>query len=202
MIELRRLVSVARKVALNSPISLPPAIGDGFCGRLEPEFLWLEATGECPSRCSFCDIWRRPPARDLLSPREIVGTLQDPLFRALKVVVISGGEPTLRNDLEAIIAGVHEAVPRARFVLSSSAMLPERLLRVTSAALARSIPIEVGVSLDGLGSEHDRIRGMRGLFQKVDYSLRELVKLRRRYGRRLRITVGFVLSDATVDQLS
>lgn len=128
-------------------------------------------------------------------------SLADPVFRWLKIVVVSGGEPTLRPDLEEILASIHRAVPKARIALSSNAMHPERLLAAVRSALDQKIVLEVGVSLDAMGVAHDALRGVPDLFQKVDYTLRELFKLKRVHGKALRVTAGFVLSDATVAHL-
>jgi MoaA/NifB/PqqE/SkfB family radical SAM enzyme len=136
-----------------------------------------------------------------LSPSEIEGVLRDPLFKRLRCVVVSGGEPTVRKDLDEILSAVHRVVPRAHIVLSSSAMLPERLMQVVKAALSEGIKLEVGVSLDGIASRHDEARGLPGLFEKVDRTLRELAELKRQQPGSLGVKVGFVLSDATVDQM-
>jgi MoaA/NifB/PqqE/SkfB family radical SAM enzyme len=197
----RRLVTTARKIALTSPRTVRRAVGEDFLDALEPEFLWLEATDSCGSRCAFCDIWKKPSTRHPLSPSEIEAVLRDPIFRRLRVVIVSGGEPTVRKDLEQILAAVHRAVPTAYIVLSSSAMLPDRLLAVVRATLDQGIDLEVGVSLDGIGPRHDQARGIPGLFEKVDRTLRELAGMKRLHPRRLSAKVGFVVSDLTADQL-
>ncbi len=195
----RDVTSIAKKLLLGSRRASRLFDVD-FFESLEPEFLWIETTNQCASRCASCSIWRNAPTEDLLTPPEVENALRDPIFRRLKIVVVSGGEPTLRSDIEAILCAIHRAAPKANIVLSSNAMLPERLLCVVKSALDQGIALEVGVSLDGVGASHDRARGVPGLFQKADHALRELVKLRRIYGAMLRVKAGFTLSDATVSQ--
>jgi len=191
----------ARKALLAAPPSLRRALGADFFADLRPDFLWLETTAACSNRCKFCGIGAKVPTGRVMTPREIEQTLRDPLFRALRIVVISGGEPTLRPDLEVILASVHRALPSTRLVLSTSAALPERLVHAVTAALKLGVHLEVGVSVDGIGARHDELRGTPGLFAKVDGALRELRALRREFGARLRVSVGMVISDDTVDQV-
>ncbi len=193
--------SFARKALLATPPSVRRALGPDFFAHLTPEFLWLEVTAACPNRCKFCGIGDKIPSGRALTPAQIQTALEDPLFRGLRIVVVSGGEPTLRPDLEAILASVHRAVPQARIVLSSSAALPDRLVRAARTALELGVRLDVGVSVDGLGKRHDELRGAPGLFTKVDGALRELRELKREFGSQLRVSVGMVIADDTAAQV-
>src|SRR6476469_6634934 len=146
----RALRALPRQLLLASPPKLRRALGPGFFERVEPRFLWIESTAACGNRCKFCSIGLNVPQNRALTPLEIETTLRDPLFRALDIVVVSGGEPTLRPDLGAVLASVHRAVPRARIVLSTSASVPARLLAAVESALALGVRLEVGVSVDGI----------------------------------------------------
>jgi len=191
----------ARKALLATPPSLRRSLGPDFFADLTPDFLWLETTAACSNRCKFCGIGAKVPTGRVMTPHQIEQTLVDPLFRDLRIVVVSGGEPTLRPDLDVILASVHRAVPKARIVLSTSAALPERLVQAVTAALKLGVLLEVGVSVDGIGARHDELRGTPGLFAKVDGALQALRELRREYGARMRVSVGMVISDDTVDQV-
>jgi MoaA/NifB/PqqE/SkfB family radical SAM enzyme len=194
-------MSLGRKALLAMPPSVRRALGPDFFADLAPEFLWFEATAACRHRCKFCGYGDRVPTGRVLSPGQLERTLGDPVFRTLRLVVVSGGEPTLRPDLDAILASVHRAVPNARIVLSSSAALPERLVHAARAALALGVRLDVGVSVDGIGARHDELRGTPGLFGRVDTALRELRELKREAGARLRVSVGMVICDDTVEQV-
>lgn len=193
--------SFGRKALLAMPPSVRRALGPDFFAGLAPEFLWFESTAACSNRCRFCGYGERVPTGRALSPGQLERTLRDPVFRTLRLVVVSGGEPTLRPDLDALLGSVHRAVPKARIVLSSSAALPERLVHAARAALRLGVRLEVGVSVDGIGARHDELRGAPGLFAKVDTALRQLRELKREHGFRLRVSVGMVISDDTVEQV-
>jgi MoaA/NifB/PqqE/SkfB family radical SAM enzyme len=67
--------------------------------------------------------------------------------------------------------------------------------------MENNIILDVGVSLDGIKEDHDRIRGVDGNFEKADRLLHELVKLREEYRGKLRIAAGIVFSDLTMKSL-
>jgi MoaA/NifB/PqqE/SkfB family radical SAM enzyme len=194
---LHRLGTIVRKLALTAPRPVRRLFGDAFFDGVRPEFLWLEATAACPNRCVFCDIGKKKASGNPLSPEEIAQMLRDPLFDRLRVVIVSGGEPTVRKDLPEILSAIHRARPKVSLVLSSSAALPERLLGAVQSALADGAELHVGVSLDGVGRRHDELRGRPGLFAKVERALDGLAELRRRYPARLGVSIGFVFSDLT-----
>jgi MoaA/NifB/PqqE/SkfB family radical SAM enzyme len=169
--------------------------------RFAPVFLWLEATDRCNAQCIHCNIWRATSSPVVLSPEEIESALRDPLFGGLKVVVVSGGEPTTRPDLKEVVSCIHRATPDAVIVINSNAILADRLIETAESYLNSGGVLHVGVSVDGIAECHDRIRGVEGLFSNIERVLRELVTLKKTHGERLGISVGFVLSDLTVDAM-
>jgi MoaA/NifB/PqqE/SkfB family radical SAM enzyme len=79
--------------------------------------------------------------------------------------------------------------------------LPDRVIEVVKTAIKHDIRFDVGVSIDGIGEEHDKIRGVKGNFEKVDRLIHELVELRKSDNNKLRISAGIVLSDLTLHSL-
>jgi MoaA/NifB/PqqE/SkfB family radical SAM enzyme len=169
------------------------------CELLYPKWLWFEVTDKCNCKCNFCNIWRQNSAKNVLTPAEIDKTFSDKLFQGLKYILLSGGEPVIRPDIKDVIAAIHKSVPKATIQLSTNGFLAERILDVVKFAIEeQNINFEVGVSLDGIGQEHDKIRGRDGVFNKVDWLLKELVVLRNIYNNQLSLAVGFVLTDANL----
>lgn len=168
---------------------------------LKPRWLWFEVTDRCNSRCLHCNIWRKKPTKDALTPKEIEKALNDPLFRDVEYVLNSGGEAVLRDDLEEIILTEHRALPKAVLQLSTNGLLPERVIKVVKSAIKHGANISVGVSLDGIGEKHDLIRGVKGNFHNVERLLQELVILRKKYEDKISPTIGFTLSDSTLSSL-
>jgi len=89
---------------------------------------------------------------------------------SLTHINLSGGEPYLRDDLPDIYASIRERFPRARIVVSTNGLMPERIERMT-----RRMPgVAVRVSLDALGERNDVIRGVRGAYERSVETLRRL----------------------------
>ena len=168
---------------------------------LKPKWIVFMVTDRCNSRCIHCNIWRQKPTKNPLSPEEIEKIFSDKLFKNVKYVLCTGGEPTVRDDIEEIFLRLHKALPKATLQLSTNALLPERVIKLVETAMRNDIKLEVGVSLDGIGKIHDEIRGIRGNFKKADWLLHKLVELRNKYEDRLDIAAGIVISDLTVDSV-
>lgn len=169
---------------------------------LRPKWLWFEVTDRCNCHCQFCNIWRQKPTENILTSEEINKAFSDNLFKDLKYVLLSGGEPVIRLDIKEVILAIHQALPKATIQLSTNGLLAERVVDVVRFAIdEHNIDFEVGVSLDGIGEKHDKIRGIKGLFNKIDWLLHELVALRNIYKDKLNLMVGFVLTDSTVPSL-
>ena len=158
-------------------------------------------TDRCNSRCKHCNIWKQKSIPNPLTLEEIEKALSDPLFKDVKEIINTGGEPILRQDIEEIVLIEHKCLPKAKLQLSTNALLPDRVLNLAKSLLEKGIPISVGVSLDGIGEKHDYIRGVKGNFQKADYLLHELLKLKKEHRNKLEIGIGFTLSDLTLDSL-
>lgn len=129
--------------------------------RNRPVLLNFEVTMRCNARCGFCDYWKTPAEAK-------AGELDD--FAAIArrfspmLVTFTGGEPTLRKDLEAIVTSVRQAV-RYTYVqmITHGAMLS--LDRATS--LWAAGVDQFNISLDYLDERHDQARGIPGLTKKI-----------------------------------
>jgi len=122
-----------------------------------PTHAIVAVTNRCNARCRMCDIWKKGPGPEL-RPEDY-----SRLPASLREINVTGGEPLLRQDLAAVIAAMKARCPGVRIVLSTNGLLPARLAEV----LAETGPIAVRVSLDGLGSLHDSIRGVEGAYRKA-----------------------------------
>jgi MoaA/NifB/PqqE/SkfB family radical SAM enzyme len=169
---------------------------------LKPQQLVFMTTEECNSRCVHCSIWKNKAKVPPLSPEEIERTLRDPLFRKVRGIINTGGEPMIRDDIEEVLLAQHKALPKAKLQLSTNGLLPKKVVKLAKSLLRKNIPISIGVSLDGIGKEHDVIRGIKGNFERVDWLLKELSGLKKQYKNKLEYVIGYTLSDLTADNLS
>lgn len=174
-----------------------------FTGK-QPKVRWLtwEVTDACNSRCLLCNIWKTKACPDLLSLEEIKKAFSDPLLSELELILLTGGEPVLRKDLIDIILFIHQKVPKAKFSLSTNAIMPERVLEVVETALQNNVHINVGLSIDGIGEHHDRIRGVAGNFAKADQLVNQLLELRKKYKCDFEICAGLTLHPQTINYVN
>lgn len=167
--------------------------------KLKPRWVWFGATDRCNSHCTHCNIWQQKFTEKPLTLNELRIVFSNPLLKDIECIINSGGEAILRDDIVDIIKLEHEIFPKANIDLSTNGILPDRVIKVVSEVLKENIKINIGVSLDGIDEKHDKIRGVPGNFKKVNYLLRELIKIKEKFPEKLFIIIGFTLSEKTVD---
>ncbi len=138
-----------------------------------PINLTLTPSPRCNSRCLTCNIWKK--REDELTPEEWKRIFQS-LGRAPFWVTISGGEPFLRSETVEIIQTLYQYCRPAIINIPHNGLL-ERVIAERVTAVAERCPesqIIVNLSLDGVGEQHDRIRGVAGNFAKFEATYRAL----------------------------
>lgn len=122
-------------------------------------------TYRCPMRCKMCDIWNNPTNPG----EEFKPKLLEKLPR-VNAINVTGGEPTIRVDLDEIIGILFTKTERV--VISTSGWYEDRIFR-----LAEMFPnLGFRVSIEGLSQKNDELRGQPGGFDK---GLHVLLGLRR-----------------------
>lgn len=135
--------------------------------RLHPlQQLFWECTLRCNLQCRHCgsdckSTARYPdmPAEDFLHVVDSIAPHVDPHE---VMIVITGGEPLLRKDLEAVGKALHDR-EFAWGIVTNGWLLDEARLRALLAAGMRSLTI----SLDGMKDDHDWMRGREGSFERT-----------------------------------
>ncbi|WP_158838010.1 polysaccharide pyruvyl transferase family protein [Polaribacter sp. L3A8] len=135
----------------------------------KPSVLNLNIIDSCNSKCTMCNIWKQDEALEI-SPEELGNVLRDPLFSELKHVGVTGGEPTLREDLPEIYMSIIDAVPNLEGVsIITNAIESEdvlnRIKKIKAICDEQNIPFSAMVSIDGVGKAHDNVRGVKGNFE-------------------------------------
>ncbi len=141
-----------------------------------PGFITFFVTWACNARCVFCDIWKKRAAdRETMSVDEIGRIFEQ--MKTVDVVRITGGEPFLRNDIVEIIERIDDFSAPGMIHISTNGLLTERILR--DMKTVRPIhKIHIKISVDAVGEEHDRLRGVPGAYDKAMATVRGLVGLR------------------------
>jgi MoaA/NifB/PqqE/SkfB family radical SAM enzyme len=95
----------------------------------------------------------------------------------------TGGEPFLRKDLAEIVKIFHRNNAALNVGIPTNGSLTERVVDTARSILTScpDIDLHIDVSIDALGEEHDRIRGVPGLFDRAVHTFRELGQLEKHY---------------------
>ncbi len=132
--------------------------------------LW-ELTYRCNARCTICDYWRQPSFPEAeLCLSSIRAGLRRIHSHGCRVVNFTGGEPTLRADLEQIIATSSQLGMWTSMVTNGSRLSRSRLRDLKNAGLDNLF-----VSLDSPDPRiHDEQRGVGALHARAVETLRWL----------------------------
>ena len=176
-------------------------LGNAFIKRKTPTKIWFGITEKCNSHCTNCNIWNQPWKDDELTPDEIFTIFSDPLFNHVDQVLVSGGEPTCRSDLEECILAIHKALPNAKINIATNGLLNNYYIDVIINLLSKGIPIQASTSIEGPKEIHDEIRG-KGSWERVQKLILMLKELQKMYGaNKLQIGFGVVLTDKNADYI-
>jgi MoaA/NifB/PqqE/SkfB family radical SAM enzyme len=137
-----------------------------------PTVMQFNVTWKCNSRCIMCNIWDKNYSERELNAFEFDTILSDPLFRKIECVLISGGEPTLRQDLFQITDVLWRRMPRLKkMILYTNGLnvksISEQLPQLIKFCNVLNINVTIRVSLDGIDDLHDEIRGVPHAFDRA-----------------------------------
>lgn len=121
--------------------------------------LLLNIHSQCNCRCVMCDIWKRKDGRefhaaDLERHRRSIRTL------GVKHVVLTGGEPLLNRELDAICRFFREM--ELRVTLLTTGLLLRQKAEIVAVGFD-----DIILSIDGPPEIHDRIRRVPNAFQSI-----------------------------------
>ncbi len=134
----------------------------------------------------MCHIWQHPT----LPAEEVSPATLAKLPAGFDYLNLTGGEPTLRADLEQIVDLLH---PKTRQLeISTNGLQPDKLERI----LRKHPDVKIRISLEGIDAKNDAIRGEKNGFARKMETMKRLVAAG---GRDLGFATTF--QDDNVDQL-
>ena len=164
------------------------------------ESMFLFVTSRCNSLCRTCFYWDQLNKNQDLSFDQI-RTISEtaPPFSKLWV---SGGEPTMREDLDEIICTFYRNNHIHTLNFPTNGLLADNLDRIIGRVLkdCPNLTIDLNFSIDGLANTHDTIRGVPNNFQKT---LATMERMKEKYAgnRRLRRNVVTVITRENYNEL-
>ena len=149
--------------------------------RKKLNFLILYVTSRCNFNCRTCFFHASLNRDDDLSFEEF-----DKISKNLghfSILLIGGGEPFLRPDLEAICALFVERNKINTLYIPTNGFLTDRILIATEALLKKfpGITLAVNPSLDGTKDYHENTRRVTGSFEQTVKTIAGLAALKQKY---------------------
>lgn len=132
-----------------------------------PYEVLLTLTNRCNLSCKFCSFNRYPiKGEDELKTGDIYSIIDQIASMGVQSILLSGGEPLLRDDLFDLIGYATKIGIRYITLLTNGTIINDEIIQKINGSGLKAIC----VSMDGLENNHDYIRGY-GSFQKSIYFL-------------------------------
>ncbi|TSD02434.1 MAG: radical SAM protein [Parcubacteria group bacterium Athens0714_24] len=163
--------------------------------------LIFHVTFSCNSKCRFCFNWK-----ELNQNKERELSLEEinKISRSLPNFdwfLLSGGEPSLRNDLAEIVGIFYKNNKIKHLTWPTNGLLPQKTFEIAQKLLAdyKNLTVTVSFSLDSLAEAHDELRGIPGCYEKLLESYKLLQPLRK--NKNLNLKFNTVVSNLSYGNL-
>ena len=156
-------------------------------------------TTRCNSRCMTCNIWKIKTNELSLEEWEkiLLSVGKSPYW-----ITLSGGEPFLFSDLVPLCKSIQQICDPAIVNIPTNSLTPGIAEKVAQiAGIFRPAQLILNLSLDGIGEDHDRIRGIPGNFSRFEKNLAQLNEVAREYPN-LSIGIHSVISTYNIKRFS
>jgi MoaA/NifB/PqqE/SkfB family radical SAM enzyme/peptidoglycan/xylan/chitin deacetylase (PgdA/CDA1 family) len=194
---LSKMLSFLKKRNNNSFIALSPFIKKKRMTKFD---LTFEITNQCNLRCQMCNIWRERPKKNISfnDIQRVITRLAG--HYSLGNVSLTGGEPFLNPDLGRIFR--YLVLAKAKKQIDSIGIYTNGFASSTILAFLKDHAsylerCELGVSLDGSSSRHNRLRGKMGAYERTTTFLQ---KANHKFPQ-LKICAKFTISPANFEDL-
>jgi Fe-coproporphyrin III synthase len=153
----------------------------------------LFVTSRCNAKCETCfyhEELNRPGDMTFAEIERVSETMPP-----ITDLWLSGGEPTLRQDVPEVIDLFVKGNGVRRVIIPTNGLLKRRTHEIVNRALGSHphLHLYLNVALDGYGETHDRVRGVPGNWDKTLDCIRSLYPLKELYGGRFRLNVNTVV---------
>lgn len=147
-----------------------------------PEAIVLFVTNSCQMRCEFCFYKKKLNVTEKQPSLKEIECLARSL-RGPSRIVLTGGEPFLREDLDDICRIFNKYCKTKYISIVTNGFLTEKIQNEVKAILdsTRLRYLKIQVSLDALGGHHDRLRGVDGAFDNAVVTLKALKDLQAKH---------------------
>jgi radical SAM protein with 4Fe4S-binding SPASM domain len=148
-----------------------------------PIVVW-NCTRKCNLNCVHCysSAGSKDPA-GVLDTGQAKSFIRDLASFGVPVILFSGGEPLLREDIFELASFAREQGIRTTLSTNGTLISKDTAKEINNASFA-----EVGISIDGIGARNDKFRRKKGAYKAALQGIRNCIALGLRVSLRLTIT--------------
>lgn len=169
----------------------------------KPWYVILYITSHCNQRCHMCfqhemlNTLKRSEEWTLPEVQKLAENL-DNLYQ----LTLTGGEPTLRMDLPEIVEIFYKVSGVNRVTITTNGYYPDRVERLINTIMKNcpNLSLSINMSIDGIGEDHDKIRGLKNSFKNLKESYEVVKKLQKEFTR-LNCQTASVLMMSNKDKM-
>lgn len=163
-----------------------------------PSSLAISVTNRCNCRCRICKVYNKK--HDELSLDEYKKIFKS-LSGSVKWATITGGEPFMRADLFEITDALITMVRPEAVTLATNGFFTDRTVNFANHFLANhsKSKLVINISFDAIGTSHDKLRKLDGLFDKARETFYALKALPNKT--RLHVGINTVISKYNMDSV-
>ena len=141
--------------------------------QVRPSSSTILITDRCNLRCLMCKQWRKTGKKELKT-EEWKRIIDDLKSNGIKNIHFSGGEPLLRKDLKELVSYASSNGFTVGMTTNGILLTKEILEGLVEAGLR-----SVAISVDAIGEDYDKIRGVENSFDKLKNALSAIRDVRK-----------------------
>ena len=173
---------------MKAAISAPRDLVNSYVARfkpIHPTVLIFHCTFVCDARCEMCSNWQRGDRKSDMTLEQIDQVFQNPLWKNVEMCMLSGGEPTTRNDMVEVSQVFLDRLPKLRkYGINTTGLTPHRAIpmitKVAEACHEKGVIFSCRVSIDGVGEMHNEVRQVKNGFAKANETIAAMRELQKR----------------------
>jgi MoaA/NifB/PqqE/SkfB family radical SAM enzyme len=178
----------AAKYLMKAALSAPRDLVNAYVARfkpIHPTVLIFNCTFVCDARCEMCSNWQRGDRKSDMTLEQIDRVFQNPLWKNVEMCMLSGGEPTTRNDMVEVSQVFLDRLPKLRkYGINTTGLTPHRavpmITKVAEACAEKGVIFSTRVSIDGVGEMHNEVRQVKNGFNKALETINAMRELQKR----------------------
>jgi len=163
----------------------------------KPTYVIFFVTSICNARCKMCFNWKNIASaykKKELKLDEVKKIFKN--FGQLQQLTISGGEPSLRNDLPKILEFISHNNDVQVITIPTNGILSDRVFKMVKESRKLIKPtthLRITLSVEGVGKDHDEIVQVKGAFKNIQKTYQKLLPLMKKHNN-LKVNVGICYS--------